>query len=136
MLKIGRTMSQYDLFKPNSAEFNNEADKILENLNTQLRFNRDPDFFLTITGCDSKEGFTQIVKSSSKKKTKKPSPQTKFNQAGFENLLTNRIEVLNKTIVNFDQLKNRIEIKYDADTNCDNNSDCLLIVKDIKSKMK
>jgi len=137
MLKIGRTMSQYDLFKPNSAEFNSEADKILEDLNTQLRFNRDPDFFLTITGCDSKEGFTQIVTSPSKSKSKKQTAQTKFDQVGFEKLLETRIELLNSKIANYDQLKNRIEIKSNPAFNCDDNqTDAFLIVKDIKSKMK
>ena len=136
ILRIGRTMEQYDLFKANSSDLNDNATQILEDLNLQLRFNREPDFFITITGCDSKDGFAQIVKSSSKKKSKKQSPQMKFDQADFEKLLANRAEVLNRTIANYDQLKNRIEIKSNADTNCDNNSDVTLIVKDIKSKMK
>ena len=136
-LKIGRTMGEYDLFKQNSAEFNDNADKILEDLNTQLRFNRDPVFFLTITGCDSKDSFTQIIKAPSKSKSKKPTEQTKFDQAGFEKLLANRVEILNSKIANYDQLKNRIEIKFDAENDCNNSQgEALLIVKDIISKMK
>lgn len=136
-LQIGRTIEQYSLFVPNSAELTDGAEKLLDELNTQLRFNRDPHLLLTITGCDSKDAFTQTVKSTSKTKSKQKTTQSKFDDVGFEKLLLSRVEVIQAKISNFDQLKDRIEIKSDPAFDCiDNQADAFLIVKDIKSKMK
>jgi len=136
-LKINRVIDELDIFKANSSELTDNALQILEDLNKKLRFNRDPDFFIIITGCDSKNAFTQIIKSQTKKKSKSQTSQTKFDQVGFEKLLANRREILQNKIANYDQLQNRIEIKTDASVDCNNNpNEALLIVKHITTRMK
>lgn len=121
-LDVGRTALIYDIFAESKHDFIQEYNKIIDELNLKMRFNRNVKVKLEINGLDSKANFLKITEKKVKKKT---ITETTFNKIAYEDMINKRFKALNEIVSKF-TYSDRITIGYNLSLELSDNllKDC------------
>jgi len=81
------------LFSIGQSDFNSNLNKVVDELNLKMRFNRNVKIKIEVCGIDSKNAFTKVLEKKIKKKV---ITESKFETKDFEELVNRRFEEITK----------------------------------------